>query len=132
MKKIIQSRIISRGKAAGEALVSDASISFFGGVDPKSGVVIDRKHPLYDRSIEGKVLIFTTGKGSTVGSYVLYQLAHNEKAPVAMICREAEPIVAVGAIMAGIPMVDKPETFDFKTGQKITVDGHTGVITVEE
>ncbi|MFQ6134287.1 MAG: DUF126 domain-containing protein [Nitrososphaerales archaeon] len=129
---MIRCRTISRGTATGEALVSNASISFFGGVDPKTGIMIERRHPLFDKSIGGKVLVFTTGKGSTVGSYVLYQLAKNDMAPVAMICREAEPIVAVGAIMAGIPMVDKPEVFDFKDGQRITVDGYNGAITVED
>lgn len=130
--KTIKCRTISKGKATGEAVVSNASISFFGGVDPKTGVVIERGHPLFNRSIKGKVLIFTRGKGSTVGSYVLYQLSKNEKAPVAMICKEAEPIVAVGAIMSDIPMVDKPEVFDFTDGQHITVDGYNGVVIVED
>jgi predicted aconitase with swiveling domain len=118
--------------AKGEALFSDESLSFFGGVDPETGTIIERSHPLFERSVAGKILIFTTGKGSTVGSYVLYQLSKNGKAPAGIICREAEPIIAVGAIMSGIPMVDKPERFDFRSGQTVSIDGHNGLILVED
>ncbi|MBI2937511.1 MAG: DUF126 domain-containing protein [Thaumarchaeota archaeon] len=132
MARTIRCRVISRGRAKGEALVSSESISFFGGVDPSTGTVMDKKHPLFNRSVAGKILVFTTGKGSTVGSYVLYQLAKNGKAPIGIICREAEPIVAVGAIMGSIPMVDQPDTFDFKDGQTVAIDGYNGLILVED
>lgn len=128
---MIKCRTIFRGKATGKALVSNVPISFFGGVDPNTGVVIEQGHPLFKKSIKDKVLIFTTGKGSTVGSYVLLQLVKNGKAPAAIICKEAEAIVAVGAIIAEIPMVDMPESFDFKNEQIITVDGFNDAIVVE-
>jgi predicted aconitase with swiveling domain len=130
--RIINSRIISKGVASGKALVSNSSLSFFGGVDPSSGIIIDKGNSLIGKSIEGRILIFSRGKGSTVGSYVIYQLAKNKKAPAAIICLEADPIVAVGAIIAEIPMVDKPESFNFKDDQQITVDGQIGQILVEE
>lgn len=130
--KLIKCRTIFRGKATGKALVSNTSLSFFGGVDPNTGLIIDRNHPLFNKSIKDKVLIFTTGKGSTVGSYILLQLAKNKKAPVAIVCKEAEPIVAVGAIIAEIPMLDKPEIFDFKDNQKITVDGFNSALIIED
>ncbi len=130
--RTVRCRAIYKGRATGKALVSNEPVSFFGGVDPNTGVVIARGHPLFKRSVAGKVLIFTTGKGSTVGSYVLYQLAVNGKAPAAIVCKEAEPIVAVGAIMAGIPMVDKPETFDFKDDQRVTVDGDNAAVIIED
>lgn len=129
---MIKCRTIFRGKATGKALVSNTSLSFFGGVDPNTGLIIDRNHPLFNKSIKDKVLIFTTGKGSTVGSYILLQLAKNKKAPVAIVCKEAEPIVAVGAIIAEIPMLDKPEIFDFKDNQKITVDGFNSALIIED
>lgn len=132
MLKLIKCRTIFRGKATGKALVSNTSLSFFGGVDPNTGLIIDRNHPLFNKSIKDKVLIFTTGKGSTVGSYILLQLAKNKKAPVAIVCKEAEPIVAVGAIIAEIPMLDKPEIFDFKDNQKITVDGFNSTLIIED
>ncbi len=119
---LVNCRRISKGVAQGFALVSSQPISFFGMVDPKSGIIVDKSHELLGRSIARKVLIFPHGKGSTVGSYIIYQLARERKAPAAMICEEAEPIVAVGAIIAGIPMVDHPESFDFKTGEWVRVD----------
>ena len=103
----IKARSISRGKASGEALISREPIGFLGGVDPETGVVMEKGHPLEGRCIAGKVLVFPHGKGSTVGSYVMLQLAKNNKAPAAIINTSAEPIIAVGAIISGIPMVDE-------------------------
>lgn len=130
--KIIRCRSISKGKAEGETLVSNEPISFFGGVDPKTGIVVERNHVLEGKSIVNKILVFSRGKGSTVGSYIIYQLARNQKAPIAMICREAEPIIAVGAIIANIPMVDKPESFDFISGQRVLVDSYSGTIIIKK
>ena len=129
--KRIRCRRISKGVAEGISLVSSEPISFFGNVDANIGVITDEKHPLYNKCISGRILIFPTGKGSTVGSYVLYQLSRNGKAPKAMILKEAEPIVAVGAIISNIPMVDKPEEFSFKDDVKIRVDADKGEIWVE-
>jgi len=127
----IKARAISRGRGAGEALLSTEPISFLGGIDPKTGDVIERGHPLEGKCVAGKVLIFPHGKGSTVGSYVMLQLAENGKAPAAIINVSAEPIIAVGAIISGIPMVDKPEMDVFKLlkdGQRVEVDGDGGLI----
>ena len=129
----IKARSISRGKASGEALVSTEPIGFLGGVDQRSGDVMEKGHPLEGKNIAGKVLVFPHGKGSTVGSYVMLQLAKNGKAPAAIINVSAEPIIAVGAIISGIPMVDKPETGNrvletVKDGQRISVDGSKGLI----
>ena len=75
----LQGRKIYPGNARGEALVSTQAISFFGGVDPESGMVVERGHELEGQSIAGKVLVFPTGKGSTVGSYTLYRLKPKRK-----------------------------------------------------
>jgi predicted aconitase with swiveling domain len=106
----IKARIISRGKATGPALITKEPIGFLGGIDPETGDVIEKGHELEGQNVSGKVLIFPNGKGSTVGSYVMLQLAKNGKAPAAIINVSAEPIIAVGAIISKIPMVDKPET----------------------
>lgn len=127
----IAARPISRGKASGEALVSRDAIGFLGGVDPKTGIVIEKGHPLEGKGISGKVLIFPQGKGSTVGSYVMLQLAKNNKAPAAIINISAEPIIAVGAIISKIPMVDSPgkDVYSLiKDGMIIEVDGENGKI----
>jgi hypothetical protein len=117
----------------GELLVSPAPISFLSGVDPETGIIVERGHPLEGESIAGKVLAFSHGKGSTVGSYVLYALTRNGKAPAAIINRKADPIIAVGAIMGKIPMVDEPEVdiMRLRTGTRVCVDGNSGEIEYE-
>jgi len=117
-------RKIFGGTAVGEALVSLQPISFYGGVDPLNGEVVEKGHDLQGKSIAGKILVFPNGKGSTVGSYTLYRLKKNGVAPAAIINKEADPIVAVGAIISGIPMVDKlsPQAYEaLKTGMRVEV-----------
>ena len=102
----LSARIVQPGSAAGRALVSEEPIGFLGGVDPDTGRVIEPGHPLEGQSVAGRVLVFPTGKGSTVGSYTLYRLARNGLAPAAIVNAEADPVVAVGAVIADVPMVD--------------------------
>lgn len=134
MSITIQARGIAAGKGSGPVLVSSEPISFLSGVDPETGIVIESGHPLEGQSIAGKVLAFPYGKGSTVGSYVIYALRRNNVAPCAIINTEAEPIIAVGAILAEIPMVDRPETAinDMKDGLSASVDGSSGMITITD
>jgi predicted aconitase with swiveling domain len=124
----LKGRKICAGKARGEALVCDAGISFYGGVDPNTGVVVEKGHPLEGKCISGKVLVFPQGKGSTVGSYTMYRLKKNGKAPAAIINRECETIVAVGAIISEIPCVDKVDIAKIKTGVAVEVDAGSGVV----
>lgn len=119
----IHGRVIRAGRAEGRALVSPAPIGFLGGVDPDSGVVVEPNHPLHGQSVAGRVLVFPTGKGSTVGSYTILRLARNQVAPAAMINAESEAIVAVGAIIADIPMVDQVAIGLIRDGDWVTVDG---------
>jgi hypothetical protein len=127
---IVKGRSISKGTATGPALVSKDAISFLGGVDPKTGDVIEKGHALYGKNVKGTVLIFPGGKGSTVGSYVLYQLKKNGVAPAAIINVKSEPIVAVGAIISGIPMADSLESdpLAIANGQRVTVNGTDGTV----
>ena len=130
----INARRISKGKAEGEALISTDAISFLGGINPKTGICEEPNHSIEGKCIANKILIFPRGKGSTVGSYVMLQLKKNGKAPAAIINLEAEPIIAVGAIISNIPMVDKPEKnpLEFlKEGQKVKINADDGIITTE-
>lgn len=129
----IKAHRVSGGCSSGEALVTKEAISFLGTVDPETGIVIDPNHELYDKSISGKVLIFPGGKGSTVGSYVIYQLKKRGVAPVAMINLRSEAIVAVGAIISEIPLVDGlPESIlSIQNGAKVTVDADSEVVIVD-
>jgi len=132
--KTVSCRKIAKGTATAEALVSSEPISFFGGVDPDSGIVVEKGHPLEGRSIAGKVLVFPQGKGSTVGSYTLYRLKKNGKAPAAIINSECETIVAVGAIISGIPAVDRLEGDAFSgliDGLRITVDATNKKVKID-
>ena len=117
----MKARIIKAGTVQGEALVSTDPIGFLGGVDPDTGIVVEKGHALYNQSIANKILIFPTGKGSTVGSYTIYRLKKNGKAPIAIINKQSEPIVAVGAIIASIPMVDLLDISLFQTGDLVYI-----------
>ena len=119
----IQGRCIYRGQVEGEALVTTMGVSFFGGVDPETGVVVEKGHPLEGQSIAGKILVFPTGKGSTVGSYTLYRLKRVGKAPAAILNRECETITAVGCIISEIPCVDLLPVGDLRTGMKVKIVG---------
>lgn len=121
-----EGEVVKDGEAEGKALVTDEPISFLGGIDPNSGKIIESDHQIEGKSVKQKILIFPHGKGSTVGSYVLYQLKSNEKAPAAIINRNAEPIVAVGAIIADIPMLHKLNRDPIKrieNGENLKVKG---------
>jgi predicted aconitase with swiveling domain len=90
--------------------------------------VVERGHELEGQSVAGKVLVFPTGKGSTVGSYTLYRLKHNGTAPAAIVNAECETITAVGCIMAEIPCVDRVPIEHIKSGQMMVVDGERGTV----
>jgi predicted aconitase with swiveling domain len=119
----LQGRSIYPGTAQGEALVTTQAVSFFGGVDPETGVVVERGHELEGQSISDKVLVFPTGKGSTVGSYTLYRLKRNGRAPLAILNAECETITAVGCIIAEIICVDQLPIYDILTGSLVSIDG---------
>lgn len=130
---LIRGRGISIGKASGPLLVSPQPISFLSGVDPESGIIVEKGHQLKGQCISGKVLVFPYGKGSTVGSYVLYALSRNGHAPLAIVNAEAEAIIATGAIISKIPMIDRIDVpiTRLKNGTRVTVDGELGELEYE-
>ena len=128
----MKGRTIYPGKTEGEALVSKTPIGFYGGIDAKTGIVIEKGHELEGKSVTNKILVFPNGKGSTVGSYVIYGLKKNGVAPKAIINRETETIVATGVILAGIPCVDKINIDEIKNGDKLFVDAGKGIVEVKE
>jgi predicted aconitase with swiveling domain len=125
---------VASGCASGPALVTGDAISFLGNVDPQTGMVVDPAHELFGQCIAGKVLIFPGGKGSTVGSYVIYQLKKRDLAPLAMINIRSEPIVAVGAIISSIPLVDRvpEEILQIEGGTLVEVDADRGFVRISE
>jgi predicted aconitase with swiveling domain len=127
---VLKGRRIVEGLCKAKALVSSKSISFLGGVDPADGKIIDKTHDLCGECIKDKVLCFPHGSGSTVGSYVLYSLSKKKLAPKAIVNQTADPVVVVGAIIAGIPMVDKVDIKQIRTGDLVEVDAFKGFVKV--
>lgn len=128
---VLAGRKIFPGQAQGDALVSKMGISFYGGVDPDTGIVVEAGHDLEGQSIAGKILVFPTGKGSTVGSYVLYRLKKNGHAPAAIINADCETITAVGCIISEIPCVDQIDITALQSGDRLLVDADNGRVTRE-
>jgi hypothetical protein len=116
-------RAIRSGRAEGLALVSSEPISFYGGVDLDTGVVAERGHPLEGQALKGRILLLPRGKGSTVGSWALLRLARKGLAPAALVCKQCDTIVAVGAILAEVPCVDGIDILAFSSGDRLVVDG---------
>jgi predicted aconitase with swiveling domain len=125
----LRGRVIKSGTAEGVALVSPSPLGFLGGVDPETGAVIEPGHPLQGQCVAGRVLVFPTGKGSTVGSYTLYRMARAGTAPAAIVNAQSEAIVAVGAIIGEIPMVDQVDIAQIQTGDRVCIQGDR--LTVE-
>ena len=94
-------QIIIEAAAEGPVLASAEGLSFWGGVDAATGVVIDAHHPLHGRSLAGAVLLLPTSRGSCTGSGVLLELALGGNAPAALVFREEEDILTLGALIAG-------------------------------
>jgi predicted aconitase with swiveling domain len=127
----LNGRKIYKGIAEAEAIVTKDGISFYGGVDPDTGKVVEVGHELEGKSITDKVLVFPTGKGSTVGSYTMYRMKKNKTAPAAIVNEKIDTIVAVGCIISEIPCVDKIDIKNIKTGQKIIVNGSQGTVEIK-
>lgn len=137
--KTLQGKGIVEGKARGEAIISTRPFGFFGGVNPGTGIVIDKWHELYGESIKGKVFIYPEGRGSTVGAAIMLELARTGCAPAAIVNVNVETITAAGGLMAktfydvDIPIVDsisKEDLLSIEQGAMVEVDGTTGTITI--
>lgn len=126
----LKGRKIVEGYCKAEALVSKKPISFLGGVDPADGKIIEKSHDLCGECIKNKVLCFPHGHGSTVGSYVLYALAKKKLAPKALVNQIADPVVVVGAIITNIPMVDKIDITQIRTGDLLEVNATEGFVKI--
>ena len=126
----LKGRIIFEGIAEGKALTTSQPISFYGGVDPETSEVLEKGHELQGKRIKGKILVFPTGKGSTVGSYTLYRLKKGGVAPAGIVNRECETVVAVGAIISEIPCVDEIDISKIETGDIVRIEN--GVVTIKK
>ena len=101
MAQVLVGKPVVRGSAEGPALVSREPLSFWGGVDPDSGEVIDRRHDCSGAIITGKVFVLPCGKGSSTASRTLLETIRSGTAPAAIINLEVDPILALGSILGG-------------------------------
>ncbi|MBW9222165.1 DUF126 domain-containing protein [Methanothermococcus sp. SCGC AD-155-C09] len=122
----LKGRTISKGQVEGEAIVSHKPISFLGGVN-EEGIIIDKENELYGKSIRDKIFVFPTGKGSTVGSYVIYALA-KKGILKGIINSHCEVIVATGAILGKIPLVDNIDISKISDGDRVIINGDNGTV----
>jgi predicted aconitase with swiveling domain len=130
----LKGRKIFGGTAQGEALVSKQGISLYGGVDFETGVITERRHELCGTSVNGKILVFPYGKGSTGWARGLFYLKENGVAPKALVVRELCEFVIVGAVTSEIPTIcclSKDPTEVIQTGMQLDVDANEGTLKIE-
>jgi len=138
MEMILHGTCVVAGCARGRLMVSRTAISFWGGVDPASGRIIDPQHELCGQSVSRKVLAFPHGKGSSTGSLILFELARVGMAPAAMINIRTEPILATGPIVIKhffglqlpIMALDAESFRRLKDGLQVDLDAAAGRLTV--
>ena len=132
-KFVLRGRKIVTGKASGEAVVTKEAISFNGGVDNMTGIVTEPGHEIEGANITGQVLVFRTGKGSTGGSYKIYDMVSRGTAPVAFVQVAPEGVTTIGAIIGNIPVVasfDQDPTLAICDGDFIELDADAGTVVV--
>ena len=117
-------KIIVPGKVQGIVLKSEKPINFLGTVDKKTGVISDKNHDLFEKSIKDTILVFPSGVGSSVGAYTIYSIKSNNTAPLAMICKKADLTVVTGCAITNIPLIiiSDEEFSSINNGMKISLD----------
>ena len=112
------------GKVQGIVLKSEKPINFLGTVDKKTGVISDKNHDLFEKSIKDTILVSPSGVGSSVGAYTIYSIKSNNTAPLAMICKKADLTVVTGCALANIPLIiiSDEEFSSINNGMKISLD----------
>jgi len=117
-------KILVQGKIQGTVLKSKDSINFLGTVGKKTGMISEKNHDLFNKSIKDSILVFPSGVGSSVGAYTIYSIKSNDSAPLAMICLKADLTVVTGCALTNIPLliISEEEFNSLKNGMKIAID----------
>ena len=123
------SKILVQGKVEGIVIKSEMPINFLGTVDKKTGMISDKNHDLFEKSIQNSILVFPSGVGSSVGAYTIYSIKSNNSAPLAMVCKKADLTVATGCALANIPvLIISEDTFDsLKNGMEVEIDTESNI-----
>jgi predicted aconitase with swiveling domain len=133
----IAGRVVVAGRAQGEALVTDVPLSFWGGVDPATGEIIDRRHPLSGACLTSRILVLPHGRGSCSASGVLLEAIRNATAPAAILVTRLDPIIGLGAILGDelyarpLPLlvIAPADAASVRTGDRLDV-GDDGIVEV--
>ena len=122
-------KILVHGKVKGIVQKSNNSINFLGTVDKKTGIISDKNHDLFEKSIANTILVFPSGVGSSVGAYTIYSIKSNNSAPLAMVCKKADLTVATGCALANIPVliISENEFDSLKNGMKVEIDTESNI-----
>jgi uncharacterized protein len=123
--------VLVHGDATGEPLVLTAPISFWGGVSPETGTIIEKRHPQFGMSLKGKILMLPAAKGSSSGSSVLAEILRNNTGPAAIILGAPDAILATGAMVAKalygvvcpVIIVDHVVFQKLASAKKLTING---------
>ena len=117
-------KVLVSGKVQGVVLKSKDSINFLGTVDKKTGIISDKNHDLFEKSLKDTILVFPSGVGSSVGAYTIYSIKSNNTAPLAMICQKPDLTVVTGCALANIPLItiSNEEFSSIQNGMKISID----------
>jgi predicted aconitase with swiveling domain len=129
----LKGHTVSPGKAEGEAVILRAPFSFLGELDPTTGKIASPLNEQFGQDLRGKVLVTPSGKGSSMGPVISWYAMKAGNNPAAVICLQAEAILASAAITAGIPMVDKLDKNPFeviKPGAYVKVDATAGTVEI--
>ena len=132
-KIILKGRKVVGGCVEGEALVTKDYISGWGGIDPKTGIIIDLRHELAGNCFAGKVLVYHGAKGSSGWSGQFHEARLNGVAPLAMVYVETTTKIALGAVVTRVPAVtdlDQDPTAVIETGDWVKVDGENGIVEI--
>jgi uncharacterized protein len=126
----LRGRKIVEGQTEGEALVTSQPLSFMGSVNPKTGYIIEKGHELEGQCLKEKIFVFPFSKGSTGGSYMLYDVVKNGVGPKGIINADADSVCVIGAIVADIPMMDQVDIEKIASGDYIRMNSTDGIVTV--
>jgi predicted aconitase with swiveling domain len=138
-RTILQGKGCAPGEVEGEAVVSNQPFGFWQGIDPRTGLVIDKRHDLFGASLRNKVFVFPSGRGSTGTPGIFLEAVRNGCAPAAIVNVKSEPMIVMCALLAEaffkvkIPIVDGLEGNPgvvLRTGDRLRVNGSTGKIEI--
>ncbi len=139
MSRLFKGRGCAEGITEAEAIVALEPFGFWQGIDPATGQVINRRHPLLGHNLAGKAFVFTFGRGSTGNPGIFLEAVRNNVAPAAIINVRAEPMITLCSILSRhfygryIPVVDQLDDAFYqtvRTGDRLRIDGKAGTVEV--